>query len=74
MCEKPVPQTVTDNDGDVWTLNEETGYYSSRGLIDRTLVEIEAEFGPTSAASTVAVRRLLADALEDVARRLREAV
>ncbi|MET9126936.1 hypothetical protein [Streptomyces sp. NPDC004528] len=69
---------MTDNDGDVWTLNEETGYYSSRGLYDRTLAEIEEEFGPTSVTPSTAthadVRRLLADVLEDAARRLREEV
>ncbi|MFF3140420.1 hypothetical protein ACFVRU_01475 [Streptomyces sp. NPDC057927] len=73
MCDKTEPRTVTDNDGDVWTLNEETGYYSSPGLYNRTLKEIEEAYGPTS-ATPVDVRRLLADALEDVARKLREGV
>ncbi|MEU1037657.1 hypothetical protein [Streptomyces sp. NPDC005907] len=72
MCDTRQPKTVKDDDGDVWTLDEETGYYTSPGLFNRTLEEVRREFGPLS--GDIDVRSILADALEDVARKLREAV
>ncbi|MER7922143.1 hypothetical protein ABTY96_03230 [Streptomyces sp. NPDC096057] len=64
---------MTDRDGDVWRLDEESGYYTSPGLFHRTLDEIKREFGPLKDGPGDA-RILLAEALEDVARKLREAV
>ncbi|MGW0468296.1 hypothetical protein ACWDX6_23975 [Streptomyces sp. NPDC003027] len=66
------PATLVDSDGDVWTWNAYDESYSSPGLADRTRAEIEREFGPVTASDTSDVRLLLAEALEDVARKLRE--
>ncbi|MFD9442123.1 hypothetical protein [Streptomyces sp. NPDC060001] len=65
------PRTVTDNDGDVWRLNDESGMYESRGLFDRTLDEIRREYGPLKTDSED-VRTVIADVLEEIARKLRE--
>lgn len=66
------PKQVKDDEGDVWTLDEASGRYKSPGLRPRTLDELQGDYGPITdyAPDT---RLLLAQALEDVARKLRGA-
>lgn len=76
MCEKP---DLIDNEGDRWRWEPEYQGYGWQHLSGWSRERIERSYGPVHEAGPVRkdgatpdVRLLLAEALEDVARKLRE--
>ncbi|MFD6363484.1 hypothetical protein ACFWFX_27105 [Streptomyces roseolus] len=66
------PTRLIDRDGDEWTWDPNDEMYCSGGLSPRSRRQLESDYGPLKAPDHLDVRLLLAEALEDVARKLRE--